>query len=297
MFLVVSKFDCHSKDASNPARVALMGVGKHLSVGSYYTIKSDPNKHFQFTSYDDSSCSFKYTPLFGPQETVNSSFDKLKEWKAYKGNLPALIPEDVVSKLLPQNNSDVKDEMFKSKAHAGLIDAYMQHLPADKLLAFATDPDAVFVSKDVKKGELQLFPCGTVSFARNGVDPPVHRKLMCKLKNSPGVFVINPPKCTVNQGVAKDASIVCPFFWVKFGSDEEANMQLSSFTHDSWLSIPILVNTKPIQKHSQLVMLSPSTVVKDQTTGDDEKPTKRKGTGLKQPDAKQHPKKKARGSA
>jgi hypothetical protein len=73
-------------------------------------------------------------------------------------------------------------------------------------------------------------------------------------------------------------------------------MQLSSFTHDSWLSIPILVNTKPIQKHSQLVMLSPSTVVKDQTTGDDEKPTKRKGTG-KQPDAKQHPKKKARGSA
>jgi hypothetical protein len=44
-------------------------------------------------------------------------------------------------------------------------------------------------------------------------------------------------------------------------------------------------------------MLSPSTVVKDQTTGDDEKPTKRKGTGLvKQPDAKQPPKKKARGS-
>jgi len=256
-----------------------MGVGKHLSVGSYYIHKSYPGKYYKFTSHDDSTCAFKHTPLFGPEDMLQSSFDKLREWKAYRGNLPALCPDDLVTKLLPHSSTAVKNELLKAKAYAGLLDAYLQHPSAEKLLVFGTDPDAVFVCKDVKKGELQLFPCGTLSLPKDGAEPDMQCKPVCKSKGNPAVFVINPPKCSIHQGEAKEGSIICPFFWVKAGDAEAANMQLSSFTHESWFSIPVLVNTKPIQKNSQLVMLSTSLeAVKEQAATEPAKGTKRKPT-------------------
>jgi hypothetical protein len=253
-----------------------MGVGKHLVLGSYYSNKSDPGKFFQFTSHDDFQCVFKHNPLFGDVEVVCASFDKLKEWKLHKGPLSVLCPPNVVSKLLPHNSTHVKNELLKAKVSAGLADAYLIHQVDEQLLAFATDPDAVFANKDFKKGELQLFPCGTVSFMKDGVEPSPHRKLVCKLKGSPGVFLVHAPKCIISQGVAKDGSIICPFFWVKPTNDEDANMQLSSFTLDSWLTIPILVNNKPIQKHSQLFMVSTSQEASVPTKSADADPPKRK---------------------
>ena len=208
---------------------------------------------------------------------LQSNFDKLKEWKAYKGNLPALCPDDLVTKLLPHSSTAVKNELLKAKAYAGLLDAYLQHPLAEKLLSFGTDPDAVFVCRDVKKGELQLFPCGTVSFPKDGAEPDMQCKLVCKSKGNPAVFVINPPKCSIHQGEAKEGSMICPFFWVKAVDAEAANMQLSSFTHESWLSIPILVNTKPIQKNSQLMMLATSIEAeKEQAANEPAKGSKRK---------------------
>ena len=70
-------------------KVAML-QNQHLEMGDHYVHKDHKDAVFRFMSIDAEKATFVSAPLFGPETTVTVELGMLKQWKAFKGELPVV---------------------------------------------------------------------------------------------------------------------------------------------------------------------------------------------------------------
>ena len=117
--------------------------------------------------------------------------------------------------------------------------------------------------------------CNISKFTKDLNKVPPHHVIT--IKASSDVFVMQVPRFSINSaiGEVKDGSIFCPFFWVKATEDEQlANMDIVFNMMGGMFKVPVLINSKPIKKHTQLQMIVASHKAVSQCDNTNEKPSK-----------------------
>jgi hypothetical protein len=217
-----------------------------------------------------------HKPFFADPEIIMVELSELKNWKQFKGNLPMLRSATMVLKSSPQESDAFATEKLKALIFSSLADAYTEKIFGPQDIIPSLHPDSLFANRDFKKAELKLIPYCNISKLTKDLDKvPKHHVITCK--SSSDVFVMQVPRFSINNatGELKDGSIFSPFFWVKATEDEQiANMDIVFNMIGGMFKVPVLINSKPIKKHTQLQMIvsSHKAVSLDDTTN--EKPPK-----------------------
>jgi hypothetical protein len=263
-------------DTADSAKLALQTYGKHLKLNSFYVNKDFDDKPFLFESITSQQVKFVHKPFFADPEVITVELSDLKNWKQFKGNLPMICTDSMVLRSSPQTSDAFATERIKALIFTSLADAYTEKIFGPQDIIPSLHPDSLFANRDFKKAELKLIPYCNISKLTKDLDKvPKHHVITCK--SSSDVFVMQVPRFSINNatGELKDGSIFSPFFWVKATEDEQlANMDIVFNMIGGMFKVPVLINSKPIKKHTQLQMIvsSHKAVSLDDTTN--EKPAK-----------------------
>ena len=244
-------------------KVAML-QNQHLEMGDHYVHKDHKDAVFRFMSIDPEKATFVSAPLFGPETTVTVELGMLKQWKAFKGELPVVGCAKLTTLFLPQYVKGIKDEPRRCHVYDCMVSAYLKNTVNSKWLAepdlvFTQNPQALYFNKDFRKGQCQLWPVGQVGFPAEGFLPASQFLLVSKESGAvPKHFYVQPPRCQVDfvQGRTPETTILCPYFWVKPTGDHLlANMVIERILVDDWLEVPVFVNSVHVKKHSKALFL------------------------------------------
>ena len=211
-----------------------------------YTNKKHEDAVFELVSIESNHVVFKHQPLFGEPTIAKADFDQLKFWKVTKKECPLLCEQEMkMSKMVGGKGEVIKVDMVKSGLQEAINDFYLQNLPK---VEFALHPTMLFAGAKFKKGELQLIPAGLVQTLK-----PEEKVRGIKLRHKGYDFQLVPYKAASEFDMEKGGNLV-PFFWVQtHDQEEEVNMGFKNVTVKG-MSLPTLVNTKPLTKNQPLYM-------------------------------------------
>ena len=247
-------------DTADSAKLALQTYGKHLKLNGYYVNKEFDDKPFLFESISSQQAKFVHKPFFADQEINMVDLSDLKNWKLFRGNLPMLCSADMVLKSSPQQSDAFATEKFRANIFASLAEAYSDKMFGPEDIIPSVHPDCLFANRDFKKAELKLIPYCNISKCIKDLEKvPQHHVIT--IKASSDVFVMQVPKLSINTatGELKDGSIFSPFFWVKSTEHEQlANMDIVYNMLGGMFKVPVLINSKPVKKYTQLLMIDAS---------------------------------------
>lgn len=176
-------------------------MSNHLSWGAlkntrtkinnrYYNLKPGSSKVYKLDKCEDDGFTFGHSPFFGQKEELKVNFTDLPKWKKHKGATPSMCSAAVVAKLLVHDSAVVDDELAKATVQQVLLETIRKNRVEASSLAFTFGPTAVWAAKALKKGDLKLFPAGTVSRIKGGntkgkliqVDCSFCRQVLCNFK-------------------------------------------------------------------------------------------------------------------
>ena len=187
--------------SSDPAKIA---IRMRLKVGEQCVHKDHPDRIFVFTSINATHGIFIHKPLFQAlddqlqDEVVTTELKNTRDWKAFKGSAPALVPKVLAEGLLPDKVESIRDECLKAWVHKQLVDNYTSNQVSSDALVFASNPDALYTAKDFKKGELKLYPIGPVVKV-SGHRFCSHNLLIVKENGQAHkIFSVKYPKCSLD---------------------------------------------------------------------------------------------------
>ena len=137
-----------SKDAMFVASQSLA-----IQVGSAYTV-------WELVESNQEGVKLAHKPLFQPQQTIVVKAHEIQaSMKASKAKCPKLLNQALVEKLLPTESPMVSQELAKCKIFIQLVECYNnQDLDANDFFVQEQPQQALYVSKDLKKGYVQLIP-------------------------------------------------------------------------------------------------------------------------------------------
>ncbi|CAL1159306.1 unnamed protein product, partial [Cladocopium goreaui] len=161
--------------ASTPAELALL-QNPHVKQGQLYTCsKEHGNKIWTFLNSSASKVKFSHQPVFGPAESIEVEFEKLKEWKVCKSAPPEKCHhlKALAHMAVANGSAIVALELRKAHVQKTLLQVCVDQMVGPEDVAFSNRPNLVWSVKKVKKGALKLFPAGTVTKVK---DTPVGGK-------------------------------------------------------------------------------------------------------------------------
>ena len=221
------------------------------SISARYTCsKEHGNKIWTFLDSSASKVKFSHQPVFGPAESIEVEFEKLKEWKVCKSAPPEKCHhlKALAHMAVANGSAIVALELQKAHVQKTLLQVCVDQIVGPEDVAFSNHPNLVWSVKKVKKGALKLFPAGTVTKVK---DTPVGGKHYIKAFGHH--WLVQPFKALTD--FKKGEGVLAPFWWVK-SADNEGNMQLAEATVDG-CKIPYLVNCTPLGPEEMLVLEKP----------------------------------------
>ncbi|CAL1133710.1 unnamed protein product [Cladocopium goreaui] len=222
-----------------------------MKQGQLYTCsKEHGNKIWTFLDSSASKVKFSHQPVFGPAESIEVEFEKLKEWKVCKSAPPEKCHhlKALAHMAVANGSAIVALELQKAHVQKTLLQVCVDQMVGPEDVAFSNHPNLVWSVKKVKKGALKLFPAGTVTKVK---DTPVGGKHYIKAFGHH--WLVQPFKALTD--FKKGEGVLAPFWWVK-SADNEGNMQLAEATVDG-CKIPYLVNCTPLGPEEMLVLEKP----------------------------------------
>ena len=224
----------------------LFALFSKLLCARYTNQKEHGPKPFKLVEVEDGGFSFEHKPFFGPDEKVKVPLEELKGWKKYKGQAPEKCDATRAEALMVHNSAALAEELHKAKVQTALLEACKENAPAKGVLVFTHGPSGLWCGKNVKKGELKLFPAGTVSRIK---DNKTKGKVVATFAG--GSFAISGMKAAADFG--EDKGVLDAYYWVKSTpTSEDANMIAGSVTSDKVL-LPFLTNSKAVKAGEQLL--------------------------------------------
>ena len=238
---------------ASPDEVAML-QNHHITVGKNYTHRDYKDQVFTMEGIKDGCGVFKHVPLFGEAIEVVASTEELKDWKNTKKEACQLCPTEVVKARLPEACSFVLDEWAKMNASFLLAEASKLNNKASfDMVAFTSFPNGLMSVKKLKSKELQIYPVGSlVKIKEQEKADELLAKGVVLVRFKGTAYLIQTFKA-FNPCKSDDPGVVCPYFYVKTSEGEdEVNMQVSWKAHSD-LQIPVLENSKAIDKHTWLL--------------------------------------------
>ena len=173
--------------------------------------------------------------------------EELKGWKKYKGHDPEKCDAARAEALMVHSSAALAEELHKATVQTVLLQLCKDNAPAKGALIFTHGPSGVWCGKNLKKGELKLFPCGTVSRIK---DNKTKGKVIATFAGKN--YAISGMKVAADFG--EDKGVLDPYYWVKsIPASEDANMAAGSMTSDKVL-LPFFTNTKALKPGEQLMI-------------------------------------------
>lgn len=222
----------------------------HLKLGGHYTGKDHDEKVFAFSSIKEDHMVFSHTPIFGGAEHISVPFSDLKDWRATKRSPPKMCPEEVSSLKVAQNNDIFKMELKKAQLQLILLEAFQDHVgKVHESLVFASMPGpALFTSQKLKKGQLVLYPLGTVQSLK-GKDLRKVKNMVLDFQHEK--FGLQTFK-NINEFDAQAEGMLVPYQFVQYvNDDEDPNMEVK-LVNVKGVKIPVLSNCIPIPENTML---------------------------------------------
>lgn len=222
----------------------------HLKLGLHYICKDHDDKVFVFLRVNEDHMVFSHTPLFGVAEEIQVEFTQLKAWKPTKKHPPRLCSTEVASLKIAHNTDAFKAELKKTQLQLILLEAFKDSISElHGSLLFASMPGpALFCSQKLKKGQLVLYPMGTVQSCKG--------KVFAKLKGlileyQQEKFAVQNFK-SLTDFHAKAEGMLVPFHYVQsIPLEEDPNMELKTITVKG-VKIPVLSNKVPVPENTLL---------------------------------------------
>ena len=210
----------------------------HYNFGfRYMNSKQHGNKMFKLVMAGEKTLKFEHQPLFTAVESIDVEVPGLKDWRLCKAALPERCDPSKVQMHLFQNSAVVTSELQRAHVQKALLGVAMEHGVSEEELAFTSHPNQVYALKKFKKGGLKLYPCGTVSKAKDCNPDKVYIKAFGEN------WLVQPFKGLTD--FKKDDGVLAPFWWVKPSSTEAFNMIWSEGIVDG-CKIPFLSNTSSV---------------------------------------------------
>lgn len=211
----------------------------HVHLGfRYMNSKQHGNKMFKLALAGESTLIFEHKPLFKELESIEVEVPELKDWRLCKAAHPERCDPSKVKMHLFQNSAVVTNELQKAHVQKALLTVAREHGVSEEELAFTSHPNQVYALKKFKKGALKLYPCGTVSKAKDQCSSDKEY-----IKAFGVNWLVQPFKGLTD--FKKDDGVLAAFWWVKPSSTETFNMIRSESTVDD-CKIPFLMNTSPL---------------------------------------------------
>lgn len=227
-----------------------MLLGFHICLLRYSNMKVGSSKVFELVKCEDDGFTFVHSPFFGPKEALKVAFEELSKWKKHKGGAPTACSKDMLQKLLVHNSVALQDEMAKCTVQKVLLETCQQHTMDNQTLLFTQNPTGAWAAKNLKKGELKLYPAGTVSKLKQSP-----KGKLTALYNGQHFAIASFARA---NDFDEEKGVMDPFFWVKSSSDpDEVTMVVSTQVIDK-VQLPLLTNAKALKAGEQLVVLKPS---------------------------------------
>ena len=233
-----------SKDAMFVASQSLA-----IQVGSAYTHKDFAAKVWELVESNQEGVKLAHKPLFQPQQTAHEIQASMK---ASKAKCPKLLNQALVEKLLPTESPMVSQELAKCKIFIQLVECYNnQDLDANDFFVQEQPQQAVYASKDLKKGYVQLIPCPDRIGCITNTKPSGTKYGEVKL-NGQSWFVL-PAKSFKGNG-DHYTGMLSPY-WTCCHNDDNGQLTEKWVTHGE-LHVKVLINQDAITKH-ELIALKP----------------------------------------
>ena len=220
------------------------------------------------TSIDDNGhCMIKEHAAYGTSRTATiSAEDMMKNFRRTDATLTKLV-DPAWKSLQPSISLQNHIDLMRGVVFAHLIKLSAKHEALWQRLLLIDTPRELRAGTNFKANELTLVPAvplrSIVGLKKSKGVPNPYAKSVGVLLEPPKVaeaieFWIMPmsswPKLDVSPG--DEPQQVTPFFWVQQKADEtEVNMKFMNDTqcvHDVTVTVPLLVNSRPIKKHERL---------------------------------------------
>ena len=223
----------------------------------YTNQKKHGSKVFKLVAAQDDGFTFEHKPFFGKEEKVKVELIDLKAWELLKGPEPEKCDPSIVQTFLVHNSQSLEDEMQKAKVQLALLQASKNNAIEKDTLVFTCGPSAVWSNKNIKKGELKLFPSGTVSKIKDGKTKgkliAIHAGNSWAISSFKQVSDFSSPR-----------GVLDPFHWVRNAAETtEVNMASGSQTVDK-VQLPYVTNCKALKIGEQLLLQKPAEDEKQQ---------------------------------
>ena len=248
-------------DHGNPTWIAAQAG---FEIGQTVIEKGQETQHaeslFGIVKIDESSdvtlaqlCSYAGKPI-----RVSVPLERLlSHWAVSKSEAPIEM-----SSTLKRPNSLYIDDL-KATVFRAIVAADTAYAPPPESLAIWRRPDEVRTKRQFKKGELTLVPVArlsNISTVNSSTSAPsVGKHTVLNVDEKVELFVVPPTKPPIKLGeTVFDKDVLVGFYWwvTTVSSEEKANMQASHVTQGK-IRIPVLVNSKPVEKFEKLEVYKP----------------------------------------
>ena len=193
-------------------------------------------------------CVFSHQPLFENAIVVDAKFTSLKEWKATKQQCPVACPMDVQkAKLGDAKDSIIFLELLKGQVQAIVNKAYLDNMDNSNV-TFTLHPSVLYSNGKQKKGELVLYPVGTVQLVK---PEDVNKIKGVHLKFKGVDFQLIPYKA-LNEFNQEKAGYLVAYNWVQQTEDADKVNMVVKWQSTEGLQLPVLQNSVPLGKYDPL---------------------------------------------
>ena len=195
-----------------------------------------------------------HKPLFQPQQTIVVKAHEIQaSMKASKAKCPKLLNQALVEKLLPTESPMVSQELAKCKIFIQLVECYNnQDLDANDFFVQEQPQQALYASKDLKKGYVQLIPCPDRIGCITNTKPSGTKYEEVKF-NGQSWFVL-PAKSFKGNG-DHYTGMLSPY-WTCCHNDDNGQLTEKWVTHGE-LHVKVLINQDAITKHDLIALKPP----------------------------------------
>ena len=177
----------------------------------------------------------------------------IKDWACFKGDLPFVLEDEVVSKQKPDATIAFVGDLAKTGLFYALADYQKKHgaKHAD-LFFFAMSPMAMFAKKKIPTGGCTFVPVVPLQnimlthSSSHGFATDNHVEVDNQRKQ---LYITRPSMPSVKDASQKSQATnasVHPFFWVEKTSDKKAANIVSAMVEHMGFKLPILVNRREI---------------------------------------------------
>lgn len=242
------------QDANNPKTMAELQY-PWLVAGQHY-LKKDQKQIHVFEKMTGTNGVFAVVDLHGLKQVLEVPHKDLRFFRHTDKKPETVLEMTLVKSLQVEQSAEWLLELEKADVQAAILRNYQERGQLDLTQALYTSEHKLRAGKKIKQGSCKIFPFGSVSRVKPGEKlEKMNKKLLVKVSDTGNYYQVQASRVDLLKG----QGALPTFFWVAGTEEEEdANLEVSEYKYESWLTIPYYKAKVNIDQGAKLCYLKPS---------------------------------------